>query len=200
MNTINTVSQAEKMTLIRQAFNNDIKVDLLNIRCTEIESYLESFDQLYGLELRPDFQRGLVWIQEQRVQYIETLVSGAMGMHGRLITFNCASYNNTPEYDTDIPGMICLDGMQRLAAIRDFIARKFKVYPALDLEHGEGVDWDYFNDTRYSMERVGNGLVFQILNMVHKKEVLRYYLMLNSGGTAHSPEEIQRITDMLQNK
>lgn len=198
MTTVTPLGVVEKTKLIQKSFKNDVKVEIVNVRCSEVDSYLDSFNELYGLQLTPDFQRGLVWTQEQRVQYIEGLLSGAMGMHGRLITFNCSSYGHALDAETDIPGMVCLDGLQRLSAVRDFIGRKFKVCPALDLEQGEGVEWDYFSDTRYSMERIGNGLIFQILNFVRKKDVLNYYLMLNSGGTAHSPEEIQRITQMLK--
>lgn len=66
------------------------------------------------------------------------------------------------------------------------------MFPALDPENG-GVDYDFFNHTAFSLDRIGNGLVFQFLNMEYLRDVLDFYIAFNKGGTPHSDEEIARV-------
>lgn len=81
-----------------------------------IESFLASMDSdaktMGGhLELEPDFQRGHVWSDEQRIQYVEAFV--------RRIA-DCKIIFNSPAWSSDkvrgdIPAHVvqCVDGLQR---------------------------------------------------------------------------------------
>lgn len=165
----------------------------VNVRMSSIERTLKDYDENEGLELEPDFQRGHVWTQEQQIAYCESLVRGVLGDAGRTITFNApswATYNKKSDSDLDV--MVCIDGLQRLTAVRKFYKKEFKIFDFID----GGVYWDFFLGTEVNPNTMGNGLIFQVFDMQYKLDVLNYYLAFNDGGTPHSKEEIQRIRAM----
>lgn len=143
-----------------------------------------------GLLLNPDFQRGHVWTNEQPIAYIENVIRGVVGDTGRTITFNCSDFQRQRHVESDIVGFYVVDGLQRLTAVQKFMNGEFKIFAHIN----GGVDKNYFNGTAY---RIGGiGLKFNVFNMQYKKDLLDYYLTLNSGGTVHSKEEIERVQKM----
>lgn len=168
----------------------------IDVELRELHRQLENYNTDYGLTLNPDFQRGHVWSQEQQIAFIESWVRGAVGEQARTITFNCPDFAGREKAaDSDLEGMVCVDGLQRLTAVLDFIAGKFRVFTNPDVEAlKEGLDYDYFTYTAYSMTT--KHLRFQIYYMQKKSDLLDYYLSFNGGGTAHSTEELTRIRQM----
>lgn len=81
-----------------------------------LESILKDYDKDYGLELNPDFQRGNVWSEEQQIAYVEFFLRG--GKTARVIYFNCPSFNKVVSNNNS--PMVCVDGLQRLTAMRKF--------------------------------------------------------------------------------
>lgn len=161
---------------------------------SDIERVIQRFEEVYNLNLLPEFQRGHVWTKEQQVLFIEALIRGAVGTDGRTISFNHPAYQNKQKAHSDLNCMVIIDGLQRLTAIRDFVAGKFKVFAE---EFGEGgVDKDFFNGSEFSL--VGNTIKIQVYAMQTQLEVLDFYISLNSGGTAHPKEEIERVKKMRQ--
>ncbi|MGE8449231.1 MAG: DUF262 domain-containing protein [Pseudomonadales bacterium] len=93
-----------------------------------LEKHLAQWDQDYGLELIPDFQRGHVWSRAQQERYIEAVLRGAISSSSVLIQFNAPHWDNH-NYRGDLPRKIqCIDGLQRLTAVRDFAAGKFRAF------------------------------------------------------------------------
>ena len=41
-------------------------------------------------------------------------------------------------------------------------------------------------------------LIFNVNNLKTKKEVLKWYLEMNSGGTIHTDEELDKVKSMLE--
>lgn len=161
---------------------------------SDIEYTIQRFEEVYNLDLLPEFQRGHVWTKEQQVLFIEALIRGAVGTDGRTISFNHPEYQNTKKAHSDLDRMVIIDGLQRLTAIRDFVAGKFKVF--VDEFGGDGVDMDFFHGSEFSLG--GNTIKIQVYTMQTQREVLDFYISLNSGGTAHSKEEIERVKKMRQ--
>ena len=131
------------------------------------------------LILNPEWQRGHVWTEEQQISYVEFMLRG--GTTGREIYFNCSSWQdkyNTPVY--------CVDGLQRLTAARRFMNSEIPAFGTLYKDY-EGIL--RLTDTRFS---------FNMLMLENKRELLNLYIMFNSGGTIHKPEEIARIQKMLE--
>lgn len=83
--------------------------------------------------------------------------------------------------------MVCVDGLQRLTAIRKFLNNDLKVF---------GHYLNEFEDKDVFLRR-HNGILFNINDLKTKKEVLKWYLDFNTGGTVHSDEEIIRVKKIL---
>jgi hypothetical protein len=156
----------------------------VNIGLKYLELTLKGYEDDYGLELNPDFQRGAVWTKEQQIAYVEFFLKG--GKTARVIYFNCPSFNrNTKEINNP---MVCVDGLQRLTALRKFLNNEIKVF---------GIYLDDFEDKDIMLRRIGQ-LRFNINNLQTRKEVLKWYLDFNTGGTVHSEEEINRVKKLLE--
>lgn len=155
----------------------------INIGFSYIEKALEDYVENYKLDLNPDFQRGHVWTKEQQTAYMEFLLKG--GKTSRVIYFNCPYYfDYTPEkYDMD---MVCVDGLQRLTAIRKFLNNELKVF---------GYYLNEFEDAE--IIRRTYDIKFNINSLSTRKEVLQWYLDINTGGTIHSKEEIEKVQQLL---
>lgn len=161
-----------------------------DVDIAEIEHSIKHYEDSYGLNILPDFQRGHVWTREQQISFIESLIVGSVGIAGRIISFNHPAFLRDKSPESDLDEMVCVDGLQRLTAIREFVKGEFTVF---EKELG-GVDCAYFNGSIYSLR--SQTVKFQVFNMQTKKELLGYYLKFNKGGTAHSKEELERVQAM----
>ena len=136
-----------------------------------------------GLQLNPDFQRGHVWTEAQQRAYIEFLLRG--GNSGRDLYFNCPSWHNSVP-DGAYDDYVCVDGLQRITAIRKFVNNELKVFGS------------YFREYTDRLRMTQNTIRVNINALKSKKEVLRWYIEMNAGGTPHSKAEIKRIQDMME--
>lgn len=155
----------------------------VNIFLESLEKTIQDFEKEYKLELNPDFQRGNVWTEEQQIAFVEFYLRG--GKTARVIYFNCPYWNdyNNDKYDMD---MVCVDGLQRLTALRRFLNNEIKAFGT------------YYKDFEGTPRMCNDGLRFNINDLKTKKEVLQWYLDFNTGGTIHSDEEITRVRKMLE--
>ena len=145
----------------------------------QIDSWIEED----GLQLNPDFQRGHVWTQEQQEKYIEFVLRG--GKSGRDIYFNDPFWCRTKK-DSSYKDFVCVDGLQRITAIRKFLNNEIKVFGHFYKAFGGRTDI------------VRHGIIVHINNLRTKKEVLEWYIQMNDGGTPHTKQEINRIKDMIK--
>ena len=134
-----------------------------------------------GLELNPDFQRGHVWTEEQQIKWIEFFLRG--GKTGNII------YLNKPDWMGTVPegaynDFVCVDGLQRITAIQRFMKNEIPVFGS------------YYNEFEDSV-RLAQTIKVNINNLKSKKEVLQWYIDMNSGGTPHSDEEIARVRSLI---
>ncbi|WPS85553.1 DUF262 domain-containing protein (plasmid) [Brevibacillus halotolerans] len=142
--------------------------------------FIEEAEKEEGLQMNPDFQRGHVWTEEQQVKYIEFLLRG--GKTARKIYLNNSNWNNT----NDTPSeklYVCVDGLQRATAIRRFVNNEIRVFGLLFREF-EG--------------NPRKGVFININDLKTRKEVLQWYIEMNSGGTFHSEQEINRAKELLE--
>jgi uncharacterized protein with ParB-like and HNH nuclease domain len=157
-----------------------------NYRVTADWRYLER--QLAGyldpengvtLDMNPDFQRGHVWTQEQQIAFVEYALRG--GVSGREIYMNCAGWMG------DFRGpFVLVDGKQRLEAALSFLQGRIPAF-------GRYYPRDFTG-------RIPTGVVFNfsINNLKTRKEVLQWYLEMNSGGTPHTTEELDKVRQMIE--
>ena len=83
--------------------------------------------------------------------------------------------------------MQLVDGLQRLTAVRRFMAGELAVFGGHRLADIE--------DPRY-LRRVN--LRFYVNALRTRADVLRWYLELNAGQVAHAPEELARVAGLLR--
>jgi len=142
------------------------------------EQYLQKERCGESLNLDPDYQRGLVWTKKQKSQYIEWILRG--GLSGKDI------YLNFPGWMTDYHGHFeVVDGKQRLYAALDFIHNKVRAFGKLYKEFG-----GYFPEEAC--------FTIHINNLESRKEILQWYLDMNSCGVAHTSKELEKVRELIK--
>lgn len=145
--------------------------------------YIEDEIKTMGLQLNPDFQRGHVWTEEQQVAWIEYFLRG--GKSGTTLYFNHPNWMCSSKYKVQYNDYVCVDGLQRITAIQRFLNNEIPAFGTL------------YKDFEDEPRLVGNTIHVNVNNLKTKKEVLTWYVEMNSGGTPHSDEEINRINKMI---
>lgn len=158
--------------------NFQVNVELRDVPYM-INKWQETED--YNLQLNPDFQRGHVWTETQQIAYVEFLLRG--GKAARTIYFNKPSWGGSGTL-TDYDDFVCVDGLQRITAVLRFMNNEIRVF---------GSYYNEFEDRLPSDIE----LMFNVNNLQTKKEVLQWYIDMNTGGTPHTDEEIERVREMI---
>jgi len=149
----------------------------VNVSWDYVEDMLDSYNT-YNLNLEPEFQRGPVWNDTQRSRYVEWILRG--GRTGRDILFNC------PGWMGDFKGpMLLVDGLQRLTAVRRFLNNEVKAFGY------------YRNEYQGTLRLHRHDFLFYVNDLNHYKDVLQWYLDINSGGVVHDDKEIARVRELL---
>ena len=138
----------------------------------------------YNLQLNPDFQRGHVWTEEQQIAWIEFFLKG--GKTGRVLYLNCPNWQGDLVKEGDYNDFVCVDGLQRITAIRRFMDGEIPVFGS------------YISEYEDKMPLTGNSIKINVNNLKTKKEVLQWYVDMNAGGTPHTKEEITRVQNMIK--
>jgi len=153
----------------------------INIGLGYIESSIQDYINGDGLQLNPEFQRGHVWTKEQQIAFVEYILKGGKSDSIKL---------NKPDWEletecTDYRDFVCVDGLQRITALRKFMNNEFKVF-----------NTTYASELDLPIIRRHN-IVIEINDLKTEKEVLQWYVDLNSGGTIHTKEEIEKVKKMI---
>ncbi|MCK4668252.1 hypothetical protein KAU33_15985 [Candidatus Dependentiae bacterium] len=152
----------------------------VDILLEDLKDWIERKEEM-NLQLNPDFQRGHVWVKEQQIAYVEYLLRG--GSSGREIYFN------HPGWMKDWKGdFICVDGLQRITACLAFLNDEIPTGGLLCSE--------FEDDVRMA----DVSLSVNINDLETRKEVLTWYIEMNSGGTIHTDIEINRVKLLLSNE
>lgn len=139
----------------------------------------------YDLQLNPDFQRGHVWTEAQQIAWLEYHFKG--GKSGNTIYLNYPFWgsNRTPKPD-EYQDYVCVDGLQRITAAQRFINNEIKIFGS------------YYKEFKDKIRMINVTMHVNVNNLQSKKEVLQWYIDMNSGGTPHSTEEMNRVKELLQ--
>ncbi len=152
-----------------------------------IESGLAGFADGFGLDLSPDFQRGHVWSPDQQRRFIEGVFRGTVPASLLTITFNAAYWKD--QASCELPREIqILDGLQRLTAVRAYVRGDVRPF---------GLDRDTLDANGFNAANMAYRLRFQVMVFRTRRELLQYYLDINSGGVIHSDHEIERVRGLL---
>lgn len=151
---------------------------VVDISMDYLQGWIDDMTTDMRLEMNPDFQRGHVWTEEQQIKYVEFLLRG--GITGRDVYFNCPSWHinvKQGEYND----FVCVDGLQRITAVLQFINNEIKVFGSYYREYTDRPDF------------IRHNLRIHVNDLKTRKEVLQWYLEMNSGGTPHSSDELKRV-------
>ena len=134
------------------------------------------------LDLNPDFQRGHVWNAKQQRKYIEYKMKNGPGAN--IIYFNCVGWMD------DFRGpFVIVDGLQRLTAVTKFMKNKLHVFKERFIHS------DFIGLMRLMR---GCEFIINVNNLKTRKEVLTWYLEMNSGGTPHTKKELNKVKELLE--
>lgn len=140
----------------------------------------------YTLILDPDYQRDHVWTPEQQTRFVEYIICG--GEVSKTIYFNCPAYGGF----LDAPNALVVelvDGKQRLQAVRQFMRGEVSVFGGHTIEDFE---------PRSRQIVIGKSkFKFRIAGLTNRADILRWYLAINFGGTAHTQAEFDRVNALL---
>lgn len=183
------MSKEELINIIEQYAPNKLVKSHYHVHFKDLINHLKELeDSGFTVELNPEFQRGHVWTLEQQITFIEDFVAGKLPEHIKRVLFN-SIYDDENTADEQVRGkMLCIDGLQRLTACLDFINGKFNIY------NGR-VNYQHLLETGV-IHRAKYLLSFDFYEIKSYKELLQLYIDLNSRGTVHSADEIERVQQM----
>ena len=141
---------------------------------------IQGWKEEYNLDLDPPFQRGHVWTEEQQVAYVEFMVSGGMGSNE--IYFNDPNFHGSDDEKPEDTRVI-VDGKQRLTAALRYLQGEIPAFG------------------RYADEYEGSPqceFILRVNNLKTDAEVYQWYLELNTTGTPHTEEELDKVQKMLE--
>ena len=153
----------------------------VHIPVADVKTMIDRYIKEYGLRLNPDFQRGHVWNEQQQVAYVEYLLKGGTG--SRIFYFNCPNWMSGKLNRNST--FVCVDGLQRVTAIYKFLSNEIKAF-----DH-------YYSEFEDEIDML-NCVRFNVNNLQTRREVLRWYLEMNIGGTIHTDEEIEKVKKLLK--
>jgi hypothetical protein len=136
-------------------------------------------DHLAQLDMNPSFQRAHVWTEEQQTKYVEFKLRGGSGANE--IQFNCRGWMNGFEGP-----FVIVDGKQRIQAVTMFIQGKIKAF---------GCYLHEYENSKVMLHKCD--FVFCINNLDSYLDVMKWYLELNSGGTPHTAEELDKVKNLI---
>ena len=151
----------------------------VNVPWDYLEEHLKRYEHSYHFDMNPDFQRDFVWNTQQKIEYVEYILKG--GISARDLFMNHPNWMSSFEGD-----MVIVDGKQRIQAVLDFLNDKIPAFGTL------------FSEFEDRLRFSGPDFVFHVNNLKTKKEVHRWYIDLNTGGTAHTNEEITKVEKLIK--
>jgi hypothetical protein len=161
---------------IKQFTRANYSVDIF---WTYLEDWITSHNKgEMTCELEPDFQRGHVWSEDKQSKYIEFVLRG--GRSGKDIYWNCTSW-----FDGFNSPIQLVDGLQRVTAVQRFLNNEIKVFG------------HFLNDFEDKPDLLKASFKFHVNDLKTRGEVLNWYIELNDGGVVHTPEEINRVRELL---
>lgn len=117
----------------------------------------------------PYFQRPLVWVVEQKIKFIESLLVG----------IDVGTYTLNESSSDDLNNLL-IDGQQRINAVHCYVKNEFK---AFNLLYSKLSDID-------KAKRFMNAQFCCYVTQSDDIEYLKnYYNLMNFGGTAHKESE-----------
>ena len=154
----------------------------VDVPLNQIEEAIQRYEDNYGLEVNPDFQRGHIWDEDRQIAFVEHLLRGGQGSNE--LRFNCTNWMRWRGKINR--NMVLVDGLQRLTAIRRFLNGEIGIF---DGHYIDEID----NLPLYHVT-----MSFRVNDLATRREVLNWYIEINEGGVVHTEDEINRVKELLE--
>lgn len=168
----------------------------LNAADRQIKELARSFRESFGLDLQPPYQRGRVWVEDQKIALIHSWMTG---VPTGVVIFNDRS---TPEWksangydpvDRDEAMYACIDGQQRISTACEWFDDQLAVpaswFAPEDIEATvETDDGPYVRYSGLTLPRRRHfanrsHLTVATARVATLQEEAAIYLLVNGGGT-----------------
>jgi len=159
---------------------------MVNVSLDYLSAHFTRYVVEYGLDVNPDFQRGYVWTLDQKTRFMEYMLRG--GTSGLDPYINCPTFQSGrmgPEFPES--WCVLVDGKQRLDAALGFVNNEVPVF-------GGHYMRDFTDKPRMTL----CSFRWHVNDLKTRAECLQWYLDLNSGGTVHQPEELDKVRELLR--
>jgi hypothetical protein len=153
--------------IYRPVPNRQVDVDL---------SYLEDWIRSFDIRLDPDYQRDHVWTETQQSAFVGFVLEGG----------NPPPVYLNNRYENDGFKEV-IDGKQRLTALLRWVRNEIPATLSYGSLHVYARDLDHYRSVSIPTREV----------KLTREETLRFYLLLNGGGTVHSEAELERVRALL---
>ena len=150
---------------------------LLNYSQRDIYGLIHMYYK-FGLDLNPDYQRGNVWSQDDKVLLIDSIFKNID--IGKFTIIKRPFKENTQSYEI-------LDGKQRVITLIEFFEDRFK-YKGLKFSELHWRDQNHFENYSISYS--------EATNLSHEQKY-RYFLNLNVSGKPVDPEHLDHVKKLL---
>lgn len=200
---MNKIDLSEKKLDLKkiQKTNKIVNLDYMIQELFDKSDYLcEIFeDNATNLNADIDFQRDLVWSLEQKQNLIISLINdlpiGVFYINRHPDPFVETRFESieTIKKIRENFGLdnILYDGKQRLTAIKDFIENKFNI-------EVNGEKYFFVNLDKDIKRTIRNTSISIIeTEFSDKDELIKFYLKINTGGSLHSKEQLQKAIDLI---
>ncbi len=158
---------------------------MVNVGLDYLAAHVAHYVVDYGLDLSPDFQRGYVWTPEQKVRFMEYMLK--RGTSGLDIYTNCPNWHaGSLGPHRAAEWFVLVDGKQRLDAALGFLNNEFPVFGA------------YFREYTDKPRITTCNFRWHVNTLQTRAECLQWYLDLNSGGTVHSEDELNKVRALIE--
>jgi uncharacterized protein with ParB-like and HNH nuclease domain len=161
-------------------FSDIVKIKVptykVNISVRHLRKSLQDLAGNGTLQMNPPFQRGYKWNDQQKEKYLEYFFKN--GPSARDIYFNQA------EFGKGIGDLQVIDGKQRLSSFFDFFDGKIKIFEK------------YFNEFEDQIN-IADTLIVNVFEFKDERDVIKWYLDTNTGGTYHTDEDLKIAIDYL---
>jgi len=145
-----------------------------------LERWIEDHkDELTNIDMNPFFQRGYVWKEKQKIAYIEYILKN--GFSSRDIFWNHPYWGRF----TKPASMVLVDGKQGISAVLDFLNNKIKAFGFYYKEYEGSVPHHC-------------GFKMHINNLKSEKDVVEWYIGLNTGGSIHTDKDLKSAVEYLK--
>ena len=182
-------SQEEKVVRIVPAYDLQVKgeeadenfasrnLHQLNYSQRQLGSLINMVTS-FGVDMAPDYQRGLVWTDEDKVKLIDSIF--------QQVDIGKFVFRKLP-YAADAPSYEIVDGKQRLSALIDFVYDQFPY---------KGRYWSQLSQADRGFIEDYQSSYAQLDETFTRQQVLDLFVRLNTGGRPMDPAHLDRVAEM----